>query len=246
MTVKNLFAAITVGFISIALANGSAFAQASTSQPAKAEPTGKDKDGVKVEEKKQAKEEKKQAKQDSKAASAAKIGEVAPDFKLTDTEGKEVSLAALTKAGKTVVIEWYNPECPFIVKHHKTHTTFNDLHAKYAAKGVEFVAINSGAKGKQGYGKELNTKMKADYKLPFPVLLDETGDVGRAYGAKTTPHVFIVTKDGKLAYNGAIDDDRSADTLGKTNYVAKALDEILANTSVSTPETKPYGCSVKY
>lgn len=243
MTVKNLMAAITVGFISIALANGSATAQATTTQPVKAEPTGKDKDGHKHDEKKEAKKEKKA---ESKSGSVAKVGEIAPDFKLTDTEGKEVSLAALTKSGKTVVIEWFNPECPFIVKHHKTHTTFNDLHAKYAAKGVEFVAINSGAKGKQGYGKELNTKMKADFKLPYPILLDESGDVGRAYDAKTTPHVYIVTKDGKLAYKGAIDDDRSADTLGKTNYVSKALDEILANTSVSTPETKPYGCGVKF
>jgi len=237
-------AAITVGFISIALANGSAMAQATTSQPVKAEPTGKDKDGHKHDEKKESKKDDKKA--DSKSASTAKIGEAAPDFKLTDTEGKEISLAALTKSGKIVVIEWYNPECPYIVKHHKTHTTFNDLHAKYAAKGVEFIAINSGAKGKQGYGKELNTEMKAKFKLPYPVLLDENGEVGRSYGAKNTPQVYIVTKDGKLAYNGAIDDDRSVDTLGKTNYVSKALDEILANTSVSTPETKPYGCGVKY
>ena len=98
----------------------------------------------------------------------------------------------------------------------------------------------------QGNGLERNQKAVKEYEMPFPVLIDESGEVGRAYGAKTTPHMFIITADGVVAYNGAIDDDRSADKLGETNHVAVALKEIGSGNGVSTPATQPYGCSVKY
>lgn len=190
-------------------------------------------------------EKKKDADKEKKESSTqAAIGQPAPAFKLTSAAGKEVSLGDYK--GKIVVLEWFNPECPYIVKHHKTNTTFNDLHKKYAAKDVVFLAINSNREGKQGSGKERNAKAAEEFKLAYPILLDTTGETGKAYGAKTTPHCFVIDKKGVLAYEGAIDDDRSVETAGKVNYVAKAVDELLAGSSVSTSQTKPYGCSVKF
>ncbi len=175
------------------------------------------------------------------------IGDVAPAFSLTDTDGKTVDLATILKDGdKIVVLEWYNPDCPFVKKHHENNTTFKDLYTKYQDKKVVFLAINSGAKGEQGFGKERNAKAKKDDSIAYPILLDENGEVGRTYGAQRTPHMFVIGKTGKIEYQGAIDDDSSVDSAGKTNYVDKALGELLAGTSVTTTETKPYGCSVKY
>ncbi len=173
-------------------------------------------------------------------------GSVAPDIKLTDTEGKEWTLASALKDGKIVVLQWFSPECPFVQKHYKDSKTFNNLAKDYAPKGVVFVAINSAAKGKPGSGTERNHKAKADWAIPYPILLDESGQVGQAYGAHNTPAMVVINKDGKVAYAGAIDDDSGADKPGKTNYVAKALDELLAGTSVTTPKTRPYGCAIKY
>jgi peroxiredoxin len=111
---------------------------------------------------------------------------------------------------------------------------------------VVFLAINSNREGKQGSGKDRNAKAAEEFKMPYPILMDTTGETGKAYGAKTTPHCYVIDKNGVLAYEGAIDDDRSVETPGKVNYVAKAVDELLAGSSVSTTQTKPYGCSVKY
>ena len=122
----------------------------------------------------------------------------------------------------------------------------NESYAKVKDHDVVWLAINSSAEGKQGYGLERNQKAVKEYEMPFPVLMDESGEVGKAYGARTTPHMFIVTPDGKVAYAGAIDDDRSADKLGKTNYVAEALSELTGGKAVSVTESKAYGCSVKY
>ncbi|MBS0187643.1 MAG: redoxin domain-containing protein [Planctomycetes bacterium] len=184
-------------------------------------------------------------KQDNKATeSAAKVGSVAPPFTLTDTDGKQVNLSDFT--GKIVVIQWFNPGCPFVKKHYENGAnTFNDLNKKYSDKGVVFIAINSGAAGKEGAGKDANASAKKDWKIDYSILLDESGKVGKLYGATRTPEMFIVNKDGTIAYHGAIDDDPSKN-VGKTNYVAKALDEILAGKPVTTSQTKPYGCTVKY
>lgn len=187
------------------------------------------------------------AKKDDKSAAhsgAPKIGDTAPAFTLTDTDGKSVKLDDFK--GKIVVLEWFNPECPFIVKHHKLNKTFNDLNSQYSSKGVVFLAINSSAKGKQGYGKELNAKMKSEYGMQYPILLDEDGKVGMQYGAKNTPQVFIIDASGKLAYMGAIDNNPSAEKAGDKNYAKMALDEMLAGKKVTEAETKAYGCSVKY
>jgi MFS superfamily sulfate permease-like transporter len=114
-----------------------------------------------------------------------------------------------------------------------------------AATFVIQSAINSNAAGEQGSGKETNAKAKKDWKIEFPILLDESGDTGRAYGATNTPHCFVIGADGKIAYMGAIDDDAGG-KVGKTNYVSKAVDELLAGKPVTTSSTKAYGCGVKY
>lgn len=174
----------------------------------------------------------------------AKVGEMAPNFTLTDTDGKTHNLSDFK--GKVVVLEWFNPECPFVVKHHSKFTTMNDLAAEFTSKDVVWVAINSGAPGKQGAGLEHNKKMKDEWKISYPILLDETGEVGKMYGAKTTPHMYVIDTDGTLKYAGAIDNNPSATTLGDVNYVRQALNEVLSGETVTTPETRPYGCSVKY
>lgn len=177
----------------------------------------------------------------------AEIGKAAPTFTLTDTDGKTVTLASVLADKKDIVVlEWFNPDCPFVKKHHSKFDTFKQLYKNYSGKGVKFFAINSGGEGKQGAGLERNKKARTDFSMEYPVLLDQTGAVGKAYGAKTTPHMFVIAKDGTLAYAGAIDNDSSVDTAGSTNHVAKALDELLAGGSVTTKETTAYGCSVKY
>lgn len=243
MKVSSLLAAITLGLFMVT----SAPAIAQDKAKAPAQPSGTDKDhhdhgDGKHDHKHDHKDDK--AHKDGKKAEKAKVGEAAPNFKLTDTDGKEVSLESLK--GKIVVLEWFNPDCPFIVKHHKTLTTFNDLNAKYKGKDVVLLAVNSSADGKQGSGKERNAKAKTDYKMEYPILLDADGKVGRAFGARTTPHVFVIDAKGVLAYSGAIDDDNSIDGAGKTNYAANAVDSLLKGESVAKAETKPYGCSVKY
>jgi len=192
------------------------------------------------------KEAKEKAEKESKDKKGVTAGDVAPNFTLTDTDGKSHSLADMTKAGKIVVIQWFNPACPFVVKHYGETKTFNDLAAKYKDKGVEFVAINSGAAGKEGSGLERNKTTKTDWLIPYPILMDESGKVGKLFGAKRTPEMFIIGKDGKVAYHGAIDDDREATSVGKTNYVSKALDELIDGKAVSSPTTRSYGCTVKY
>jgi peroxiredoxin len=173
---------------------------------------------------------------------AAKIGEPAPAFSLTDTEGKTHALADLK--GKVVVLEWFNPGCPVVQMHHKAHT-MTDTAKKFEGKEVVWLAINSGAPGMQGHGKETNSKARKDWTLGYPVLLDEAGTVGRSYGAKTTPHMFVIDKTGTLVYAGAIDNG-SGNKVGDVNYVENAVTAALAGETVDTAETKPYGCGVKY
>jgi peroxiredoxin len=172
------------------------------------------------------------------------IGQVAPAFELKDTEGKTVKLEDYK--GKVVVLEWFNPQCPYVIKHHGDNKTMADTQAKYASKGVVWLAINSGAPGKEGAGTEASAKAKKDWKIAYPILIDESGKAGKAYGSKNTPTMFIIGADGKLAYMGAIDNDNSAKKLGTINYVDQALGQILAKETVSNPVTKAYGCSIKY
>ena len=226
---------LTSGAIAIGLAG----APAALAQPDHPAPAEKQKDGVKQEQPK-----KDENKQDAKQAEPAKVGSHAPSFTLTDTDGKTHSLSDY--AGKIVVLQWFNSTCPYVVKHYGDTKTFNNLYTNYKEKDVVVLAVNSNAPGKQGSGKDQNAKVKKDWAIEYPILLDESGEVGKAYGSKNTPAMAVIGKDGVLAYFGAIDDNNGSEKPGKTNYVTKAIDELLAGKPVSTPETRPYGCSIKY
>lgn len=168
-------------------------------------------------------------------------GDQAPAFSLKDQNGKSVSMADMKD--KVVVLEWFNDECPFVVKHYK-NGDMNKLAQKYAGKEVVWLAINSTNGRTSEDDKAISTKWHIDR----PILLDASGEVGKSYGSKNTPTMYII-KDGKIAYRGAIDDksDSSPESVSSAkNYVAQALDEILAGKPVSEPMTKAYGCSVKY
>jgi peroxiredoxin len=170
----------------------------------------------------------------------------AAGFRLTDTEGEEHALESYLETGRIVVLEWFNPDCPFVKKHHQSHRTMAQLEDRYSGRGVVWLAINSGAPGKQGAGLDRNVRAREECGIDYPVLLDESGRVGRLYGAKTTPHMYVIEPGGSIVYQGAIDDERGTKQLGKTNFVEKALEQLLAGESIAVPYSAPYGCSVKY
>ena len=179
-------------------------------------------------------------------AAQAKIGQPAPDFTLPDLDGKPVKLADYK--GKTVVLEWFNPGCPFVQLAHRKGG-LKDVPAQQTASGVVWLAINSGAPGKQGAAREENVKARAEFGMGYPVLLDEKGDVGRAYGAQRTPHMYIIDPQGTLVYAGAIDSTKGGEPEADekvTNYVGTALAELAAGKAISTKETEAFGCTVKY
>lgn len=175
-------------------------------------------------------------------------GEVTPNFTLTDTQGQAHSL--IDYKGKYVVLEWWNPECPFVKKHYNSHNMQN-LQKMYTEKGVVWLVINSSAQGKQGNTtpEEANQLMASQEAHPTAVLFDPDGKGGKLFGAQTTPHMFVIDPDGVLVYQGAIDSIPSADPedIAKAkNYVAQALNEAMTGKAVTTATTKSYGCSVKY
>lgn len=141
------------------------------------------------------------------SAAPAQVGQRAPDFTLKDTAGKTHTLNSYLAEGKTVVLEWFNPDCPFVKRHHQALKTMERTYAENRGKGVVWLAINSGAPGNQGAGLERNTQARKEFGIEYPVLLDESGSVGRMYGAKTTPAMYVIGKDGLVLYAGAIDDD---------------------------------------
>ena len=175
------------------------------------------------------------------AGTGVDVGDQAPQFTLADSAGNEVGLADFK--GKIVVLEWTNPDCPF-VKRHNEEGTMKKLESTFAKSGVVWLTVNStnymDAAANAAYVKKEG--------INWPVLVDQDGAVGHSYGAATTPHMFIIDGKGTVVYEGAIDDDArgNKEAGARTNYVADALNEIAAGKPVSTPETKPYGCSVKY
>jgi peroxiredoxin len=182
------------------------------------------------------------------ASDSPPVGSAAPNFSASDSHGKTVSLADYK--GKYVVLEWFNPECPFVKKHYGSGN-MQKLQENFTSKGVTWLTIDSSAAGKEGSLKpdEANKKI-ADWKVhSTALLLDSDGKVGKAYGAKNTPHMFVINPEGKVIYEGAIDSKASPnpdDIPTSTNYVKVALDESMAGKQVSTPSSRPYGCSVKY
>jgi len=182
------------------------------------------------------------------AADSPAVGTNAPDFSLTDSKGKPQSVSQYK--GKYVVLEWFNPECPFVKKHYGSGN-MQKLQEEFTGKGIVWLTIDSNAPGLEGHltAEQANAKM-AEWKTKQTALvLDPDGKAGRSYGAKNTPHMFVINPEGKIVYEGAIDSKASpnpADIASATNYVKVALDESLSGKTVSTANTKPYGCSVKY
>ncbi len=172
---------------------------------------------------------------------SAAVGSVAPDFELKDQNGNPVKLSSY--GNNVVVLEWFNNECPFVKKQYK-NGDMNKLATKYKDQGVIWLAVDSTGT----HNADHNKQVAGEWSIDRPILNDPAGEVGHLYDAKTTPHMYVINK-GTLVYKGAIDSIVSTDSedIAKAeNYVAKALDEVLAGKPVSTPETKSYGCSVKY
>ena len=181
-------------------------------------------------------------------ALAARVGEPAPNFTATDSNGKAHTLSSYR--GKFVVLEWHNQGCPYTKKHYDSGN-MERLQKEWTQKGVVWFTVISSAPGTQGYvtAEQENDYMRRMNAAPTAALLDPTGDLGHLYGAKTTPHMFIINPDGVLIYDGAIDDKSTpdqADIPSSTNYVSLALSEAMSGRPVSTPTSRPYGCSVKY
>lgn len=176
------------------------------------------------------------------------IGQPAPDFTAKAADGADISLTNLK--GKTVVLEWTNDGCPFVHKHYDSGN-MQKLQKEATADGVVWLSVVSSAEGKQGYVTPAEAqKLTADRNAsPTHVLLDSTGALGRLYHAKTTPHMFVIDKTGTLVYEGGIDDKPTpvpASLDGANNYVRTALADLKAGKPVATPQSKPYGCSIKY
>jgi peroxiredoxin len=182
------------------------------------------------------------------ASAAPAVGDAAPNFTLPDANGKRVSLSDFR--GNTVVLEWNNPGCPFVKKHYGSGN-MQRTQAAAAKDGVVWLTINSGAPGKQGHmtAAEARAFIVRAGARPTAYLLDHAGETGKAYGAKTTPHMYVVNAAGTLVYAGGIDDRPTpdpADIKGARNHVSAALNELKAGKPISVPTSRPYGCSVKY
>jgi peroxiredoxin len=182
------------------------------------------------------------------AADSPAPGSAAPDFSVTDSKGKTQSVSQYK--GKYVVLEWFNPECPFVKKHYGGGN-MQKVQEEFTGKGVVWLSVDSSAAGKEGsLTPEQAEKKMTEWKMKSTaLLLDPDGKAGQAYGAKNTPHMFVINPDGKVIYAGAIDSKATpnpADIPSSTNYVKAALDESMGGKTVTTPSSRPYGCSVKY
>jgi alkyl hydroperoxide reductase subunit AhpC len=179
---------------------------------------------------------------------AAKVGDAAPEFTATASNGKTVRLADYR--GKFVVLEWHNNGCPYVGKHYNSGN-MQRLQKHWTSQGVVWFTILSSAPGKQGYvtASEENNYLTKEQAAPTAALLDPTGDIGHLYDAKTSPQMVVINPQGVVIYSGAIDDKPTTDlqdVQGATNYVSLALEESMAGEPVKIPATRPYGCSVKY
>jgi peroxiredoxin len=178
-----------------------------------------------------------------RAAAGPAVGDPAPAFKLVDLDGKEHSLEQYR--GKVVVLEWINPNCPFSERHAREKT----MTALAGGNEVVWLAVNSTRQGHRDYLQPAaHQAYNAKYDIDYPVLYDSPGDVGHAYDARTTPHMFVIDEAGRVAYQGAIDDDPSGAKRAaeRTNYVSQALAAQRDGRPAEPASTRPYGCSVKY
>ena len=182
------------------------------------------------------------------SVAAVQVDQAAPDFSLNSAAGSTVSLSDYQ--GKTVVLEWTNHDCPYVQKHYDSDN-MQSLQRKYAAKDVVWLSIISSAPGKQGYvdAETANQLTSSRNAAPTHVLFDPEGTVGRQYGARTTPHMYLIDKEGTLRYAGGIDSIKSAnpaDIAKATNYVDEGLTSLLGGQAIAKKTSSPYGCSVKY
>ena len=181
-------------------------------------------------------------------ATSAAVGKPAPDFTLPDLDGTEVSLS--DHKGKIVVLEWFNPECPFVIASH-TKGSLKGAAEEAQKKGVVWLAINSNKPGSQGSAIETNREAKEKFGMNYPILRDESGKVGQLYGAKRTPHMYVIDAEGTLVYAGAIDNSPDGEGQSPTDgklirFVDEALSDLAQGQPVRTAETEAYGCTVKY
>jgi alkyl hydroperoxide reductase subunit AhpC len=184
----------------------------------------------------------------SKLFSAAKVGEAAPEFTATASDGKSYRLSDYH--GKYVVLEWHNNGCPYVGKHYKSGN-MQRLQKEWTGRGVAWFTVLSSAQGQQGYvtASEENEYVRKMQAAPTAALLDPTGQVGHLYDAKTSPQMVVINPQGVVIYDGAIDDKPTTDledVPGATNYVSLALEQAMGGKQVATTTTRPYGCSVKY
>jgi peroxiredoxin len=179
---------------------------------------------------------------------AARVGEAAPDFTATGSDGRVYHLTDLK--GKYVVLEWHNQGCPYTQKHYESGN-MQRLQKEWTGRGVEWFTVISSAPGTQGYvdASAENSYLAKMHAVPTAALLDPSGELGHLYGAKTTPHMFVIDPQGMLIYDGAVDDRPTtdlSDVNGAINYISLALNEAMTGKPVASPTTRPYGCSVKY
>lgn len=181
------------------------------------------------------------------AAPTAEVGKPAPDFTLVDMDGKEHSLSSYTAQGKVVVLEWFSYECPFVKKHYNSDKdTMNSLVTAWEGQPVVWLRVNShDPQSPVGNADKVREAIES-WDITTPMLVDADGAVGKSYGAKRTPEMYVISADGVLVYHGAIDDDRTARGPGAKNYVEQAVTQTLAGEAVTTPTTEAYGCSIKY
>ena len=184
----------------------------------------------------------------SPAFAAPNVGSAAPDFSIADSNGKVHNLQDYR--GKTVILEWTNHDCPFVVKHYGTEN-MQKLQRDATADGIVWLSVVSSAPGTQGYvqGDEANKLTEERKAAPTAVLLDPKGKLGRDYTARVTPHMYIIDAEGKLVYMGGIDDTPTAnwdDVKTAKNFVRAALDDMAKGQSIQNPVTRAYGCTVKY
>ena len=176
-------------------------------------------------------------------------GATAPEFTLGDVDGTSHTLSKYTSEGKVVVLEWFNPESAQSIRHHKDLHTLDGLAARYADRDVAWLAINSAGIWQPGFGVDRNRQAIEELGISYPVLLDTEGSVAGSYMAQTTPHMYVIDRDGKVAYSGAIDDappaDDGAQPTPMVNYVERALDALLTHQPITTPWVNPYGERVR-
>ena len=182
------------------------------------------------------------------SAFAVKVGDQAPDFTGTDSHGQTHKLSQYR--GNFVVLEWHNNGCPFTKKHYESGN-MQRLQKEWTDKGVIWLTVISSSPGSQGYvtADQENDYLQKMHAVPTAAILDPKGDIGHLYSAKTTPHMFVISPQGQLIYNGAIDDKATtdpSDVNGANNYVSDALQEAMSGKAVAVASTRPYGCSVKY